>query len=193
MGFFARVLRASLLWRARAAPARAAGPRATRDTRLHRFLCIYISNPRFHTSHRIEALVLTAASLWALDASAPLRSTCFLYLAPCGDVRAMPCERQSWCCALRLSRFTNRPLEAPPPFRPARRLPAAASLSRRCRRKRTRTPSTRRSTRTWQARPRLAAPCRQPRVRGSVRRRLLHPAPSRALRPASAAPSSPRR
>ena len=44
-----------LFYGARAQRARAAGPRATRDTRLHRFLCIYISNPRFHTSHRIEA------------------------------------------------------------------------------------------------------------------------------------------
>ena len=37
-----------------------------------------------------------------------LRSTCFLCLVPCGDVRAMPCERQSWCCALRSSRAAFR-------------------------------------------------------------------------------------
>jgi len=83
---------------------RRTGPRATPDARQHRFLCIY-SNPRSKiTPFTVPKLVLTVASLWTLDASAPSRSTCFLCLAPCGDVRAMPCERHSWCCALRSSR-----------------------------------------------------------------------------------------
>ena len=93
---------------ARGATERAAarGPaRATPDTRHLRFICRYtLSLTHVFTHHTVSRLVLTAASLWALDASAPLRSTCFLYLAPCGDVRAMPCERHSWCCALRSSR-----------------------------------------------------------------------------------------